>query len=54
MKMDIAAVVSALELGGWVYDSKSETWTHEDVSGLTWAEAVIHDIQVAARWRRSA
>ena len=51
--VDIEEIVLALEAAGWVFDFGSKSWSHEDVSELAFAQAVIYDIQVAAKWRRS-
>jgi hypothetical protein len=51
--VDIGEIVLALEAAGRVFDFGSKSWSHEDVSELTFAQAVIHDIQVAEKWRRS-
>jgi len=53
MGFDIAAIVDALLSNGWVFDHSTDTWCHEDCSGMSFAEAVIHDIELATKWRRT-
>lgn len=51
MDLEIVAIVNALLAAGWVCSTR-DGWAHEDASGLTFGEAVIHDLEIAAKWRR--